>query len=111
MSRLSDPTDHLTVVPELRVVKITDTFEADLDRQLPADRSSAGVPSRLDFLLYELPDIMEAFATDFDSMPHIVGAPPNVRSLIGRGRPFGYPSGITESAHQAGSPVMRCCRL
>jgi hypothetical protein len=44
------------------------------------------VPSRLDFLLYELPDIMEIYATAFESLPRIVGAPANVRSLIGRGQ-------------------------
>lgn len=67
-------------------MRITDTFEADLDRQLPAERSSTGVPSRLDFLLYELPDIVEVFATEFDSLPGISGAPSNVRRLVGRGQ-------------------------
>ena len=67
------------------MVRITDTFEADIDRQLPAERTPTGIPSRFDFLLYELPAIIETYATRFDQLPIIVGAPPNVRSLIGRG--------------------------
>ncbi len=71
---------------ERRTVRITDTFEADLDRQLPEERSQLGTPSRFDFLLYEVNLIVEEFATRFDELPTIVGAPDNVRSLIGRGR-------------------------
>ena len=66
-------------------VRITDHFERDLDRQLPAERAHDGTPSRFDFLLYEMPAIVEAFASSFDELPHQVGAPANVRSLIGRG--------------------------
>lgn len=68
-----------------RVVRITETFEADVDRQLPAERWFSGVPSRSDFMMYELPHIIEVFATDFALLPRIRGAPPNVRRLVGRG--------------------------
>lgn len=69
-----------------RIVRITPGFQADLDRQLPPERTPAGAPSRLDFLLYELPDIMEAFAADFDVLPGIVGAPAGARCLAGHGQ-------------------------
>jgi hypothetical protein len=68
-----------------RTVRTTQTFEADIDRQLPEERTAAGVPSRFDFLLYEVNHIIEEYATRFDELPTIVGAPSNVRSLIGRG--------------------------
>lgn len=70
---------------ERRVVRTTDMFEADIDRQLPEQRTAAGVPSRHDFLLNEVGHIIEEYATRFDELPKIVGAPDNVRSLIGRG--------------------------
>lgn len=73
------------MVQPRRIVRITDTFEADLDRQLPEERSGTGTPSRLDFLLYDMPLIVETFASGFDQLPRIAGAPPNVRSLIGQG--------------------------
>lgn len=69
-----------------RIVRITTAFQADLDRQLPAERTPAGVPSRTDFLLYELPDIMEAFAADFEVLPAIDGAPASARCLAGHGQ-------------------------
>ena len=68
-----------------RVVKITNTFEADLDQQLPEEHTPTGTPSRLDFLLYEPPLIIDTYAETFDELPTIVGAPDNVRSLIGHG--------------------------
>ena len=70
---------------ERRNVRTTDTFEADIDRQLPEERTPLGVPSRFDFLLYEVNHIIEEYATRFDDLPTIVGAPDNVRSLIGQG--------------------------
>ncbi len=71
---------------ERRNVRTTDTFEADIDRQLPEERTQSGTPTRFDFLLYEVNLIVEEFATRFDELPTIVGAPDNVRSLIGQGR-------------------------
>ena len=71
---------------ERRTVRITDTFETDIDRQLPEERTELGVPSRFDFLLYEVNLIVEEFATRFDNLPVVAGAPDNVRFLIGRGR-------------------------
>ena len=68
-----------------RIVRTTDTFEAAIDRQLPEQRTTDGVPSRHDFLLNEVGHIIEEYATRFDELPKVVGAPDNVRSLIGRG--------------------------
>ncbi|MGH1490140.1 MAG: hypothetical protein ACRBK7_12230 [Acidimicrobiales bacterium] len=69
-----------------RTVRTTDSFEADIDRQLPDERSAHGVPSRFDFLLYEVPHIIEAYASGFDELPTIAGAPGNVRALVGHGQ-------------------------
>lgn len=86
-SAISTPSStDAPAVAERRIVRITDSFEADIDRQLPEDRTPLGGPSRFDFLLYEVDFIREEFATRFDELPTIVGAPDNVRSLIGRGR-------------------------
>ncbi len=57
-----------------------------LRQSRPAERSSAGAPSPLDFLLCELPDIVEVFATESDSLPGIFRAPSYVRTLLGRGQ-------------------------
>ena len=73
-----------------RIVKITTSFEADIDAQLPEERGADGQPSRLDFLLYELPTIMEVFATRYDQLPNVAGAPPNVKSFVGRGTLVAY---------------------
>ncbi len=69
-----------------RIVRLSGSFQADLDRQLPAERTPSGVPSRTDFLLYELPDIMEAFAADFEVLPGVAGGPPSARCLAGLGQ-------------------------
>lgn len=47
-----------------RIVRFTDDFFDDLERQLPAERSSGGVPSVSDFLIYDLPPLRD-LAADF----------------------------------------------
>ena len=96
-----------------RIVKTTAAFENDLDRQLPEERTPAGNPSRLDFLLYELPLIIDVYATDFDHLPTIVGAPNNVRSLIGRGGlvQLYFVAGQKAGLLRAGDPHKRATSL
>lgn len=57
---------------ERRTVRVTDAFFAQLDEQLGADRGPHGRPSSTDFLVLELPAVVERFATDFEALPEIV---------------------------------------
>ena len=51
-----------------RVVRLDAAFRSALDRQLGEQRGTAGQPSSADVLAYELPAIIELFATTFDDM-------------------------------------------
>jgi len=52
-------------MPE-RLVRFAESFFADLDAQLPAERSVDGQASATDFLLYELPRLRDSLAIDFE---------------------------------------------
>jgi len=52
-------------VSERRSVRVTEQFFARLDELLPAERTPDGGPSATDFLLHEMPSIIERLATDF----------------------------------------------
>jgi hypothetical protein len=54
-----------------RTVRATRDFFDALDRQLPAERS-ADQPSRSDFESYDLLEIVERFATDWDELPRTI---------------------------------------
>ena len=68
-----------------RVVRFTELFFADLDSQLPDERTAAGVPSRTDFLLHDLPRLRDRLAQDFEAntLPAIGNEP--IRVMIERG--------------------------
>jgi hypothetical protein len=68
-----------------RSVRVADSFFAALDDQLGQDRSAAGVPSATDFLVFELPPVVERFATDFDGLPAVIEGFPGARLLIASG--------------------------
>ena len=68
-----------------RTVRTTVEFFDDLDRQLSAERRS-GLPSRSDFQVYELLEIVEKFATRFDDLPEMIPGRPQYRVLITTGR-------------------------
>lgn len=68
-----------------RTVVAGGSFLDDLDRQLPAERGPLGEPSALDFLAIEVPDIVRAFARDFEALQPVVVGRPDYRVLIGRG--------------------------
>jgi hypothetical protein len=48
-----------------RLVRVTDAFFEQLDAQLGADRGPHDEPSATDFLVLELPPIVERFASGF----------------------------------------------
>lgn len=50
-----------------RQVRVAPSFFDRLDDLLPEERDAEGTPSTADFLLQELPPIMDALAEDFES--------------------------------------------
>jgi hypothetical protein len=72
-------------VTERRTVRVTDAFFAQLDTYFGADRGPNGEPSATDFIVLELPAIVERFATDFDRLAEIVDGVPAGRMLITSG--------------------------
>jgi hypothetical protein len=68
-----------------RIVRVTDAFFEQLDAQLGADRGPHGEPSATDFLVLELPPIVERFASGFDDLPEVVVGLPAARVLIASG--------------------------
>ena len=70
-----------------RSVRVTDQFFHALDDQLGPDRSVACAPSATDFLVCELPPVVERFATDFDGLPEVVeGSAGASTSAVSRSR-------------------------
>lgn len=68
-----------------RFVTFTSSFFADLDRQLPVGRSLQ-LPSRTDFVNYELSTIRERFSYGFDGLPVAIPGRPDYRTMIESGR-------------------------
>ena len=69
-----------------RVVRVSPSFFEQLDRQLGPDRSPTGAPSATDFLVVDLPEVIERFATAFGEMPEAVEGVPQARVLVNTGR-------------------------
>jgi hypothetical protein len=72
-------------VTSRRVVRVTDAFFELLDDALGIDRGPNGEPSASDFIVLELPAIVDRFATDFEGLPEIVEGVPAGRMLITSG--------------------------
>ncbi|MCA1705063.1 MAG: hypothetical protein LC808_18100 [Actinobacteria bacterium] len=68
-----------------RQVRVGEGFFRRLDEQLGPGRGPGGEPSATDFLVRELPDVVERFATDFDGLPEVVEGFSGGRMLIARG--------------------------
>ena len=49
-----------------RLVRVTDQFFDRLDQLLPAERKADGTPSTHDFLLHDMPTVIEKLATDLE---------------------------------------------
>ena len=70
---------------ERRKVRATLDFFHDLDRQLLSERGPDGEPSTSDFQTFELLDIVEKFALDFDVLPALIPGRDDYRILISTG--------------------------
>lgn len=55
-----------------RAVRVIESFFDRLDELLPADRTAVGGPSATDFLLHDLPAIIDSLAVDFEVSTHPV---------------------------------------
>ncbi len=64
-------------------VRIADAFFEQLDVQLGLERGPQGEPSVTDFLMIDLPAIVERFASGFDSLPVAIDDVSSVRMFIG----------------------------
>lgn len=68
-----------------RQVRVAPSFFERLDELLPEHRSAKGDPSTTDFLLHEIPAIIDHLAEDFDSVTLTVEGVPGVRVLVTAG--------------------------
>lgn len=73
------------MTPERRRVRVSEAFFVQLDEQLGPDRGPEGQPSATDFLVLELPTVVDRFASGFGDLPEIVDGLPVGRMLIARG--------------------------
>ena len=72
--------------PSAQTVRVAESFFEQLDALLPADRGPNGEPSATDFLVIDLPAIVDQVATEFDDLPEIIEGVPSARMLINTGR-------------------------
>lgn len=72
------------MTPERRRVRVGEAFFAQLDGQLGPDRGPEGQPSSTDFLVLDLPPVVDRFATDFEGLPEIVEGFGGARMLVAR---------------------------
>jgi hypothetical protein len=72
-------------VSHRRVVRVSADFFDQLDSQLGAERGPAGEPSATDFIVVDLPTIVERFATQFDDLPEAVEGVAEARVVVGTG--------------------------
>lgn len=70
---------------ERRTVRVSPAAFDQLDHQLRQERGSIGQPSVGDFIVLELPAVVERFATGFDALPEIIDGTPGGRMLIAPG--------------------------
>lgn len=68
-----------------RQVRVAPSFFDRLDELLPEERSAVGVPSTADFLLHELPTLIDVLALDYEQATLAVKGVPEVRVLIATG--------------------------
>ena len=68
-----------------RQVRVTQSFFDRLDALFPPERGASGEPSATDFLLHEVPAIIDRLADAFESSTTPVDDDPRVRMLITAG--------------------------
>ena len=73
-----------------REVRVAESLFDELDQQLGSERGSRGEPSATDFLVVDLPAIVEVFATQFDSLPETFGGLGAMRMFIGTSTSVSY---------------------
>ena len=69
-----------------REVRVSPSFFERLDELLPDERTPDGKPSATDFLLHELPSIIDLLATDYERVTLDIEEVPGVRVLVTAGR-------------------------
>lgn len=68
-----------------REVRVAESFFEELDVQLGSERGPNGEPSTTDFIVIDLPRIVDEFALRFDELPEAVAGIGAVRMLVGVG--------------------------
>ena len=68
-----------------RHVRVSDAFFVQLDQQFGSERADDGAPSATDFLIVELPTILERFALEFDQLPQVIDGVLTARVLVAVG--------------------------
>lgn len=69
-----------------RQVFVTDDLYANLDSHLGDERGPNGEPSRFDFLRFDLIEIIDQIAVEFDDLPEAIPGHPYYRLLVIEGR-------------------------
>jgi hypothetical protein len=72
-------------VSERRQVRVAQSFFDRLDELLPPERGPRGQPSTVDFLLHEMPTIIDGLAQDYEAVTTALTALSEVRVLITAG--------------------------
>lgn len=67
---------------ERLIVRVAPSFFEDLDTQLPSERGPNGEPSTIDFQSVELIEIIERFATGFETLIRPIAGRDDYRILI-----------------------------
>lgn len=65
-----------------RTVRVDQAFFDDLDSQLGSDRGPHGEPSSTDFIVIDLPTIVDEFAENFDTLPIAYAGRSDYRVLV-----------------------------
>jgi len=72
-------------VTDRRLVRVSQTFFDRLDELLPEERSAEGFPSATDFLLHEIPAIIDRLAVAYEESTTPFVADSDIRVLITAG--------------------------
>jgi len=91
-------------VPTRRTVRVDQAFFDDLDRQLGSDRGPNAEPSSTDFIVIDLPTVVEEFAENFDMLPIATLTVPTIGSWSSVA-----PSSLHRSLWASSSPTTASC--
>lgn len=91
-----------------REVRVSEAFFNQLDVQLGPSRRPGGQPSATDYLVMELPAIVERFATEFDSPAEVIEDVPAPRMLITTGVLVAGVGGLRDRSRRQRHRVGRC---